>query len=306
LSLPEVISAVPPTEKNRALSQSSAPRALSAIIVCYRTAAELAAAIASLRAQREPPSEIIVIDNGAADGDPVPDGSQLKDVVVIRPSSNVGYGAACNLGVTSATGDELLLLNADVVLTADAIEKMRSRLARGLSAGVVGPRILAGESLQPSARAFPRLRTGLLGRRSPLTRLLARLGAPPAEFRRSYGPAGQVDWVSGACMLVRREAFEDIGGFDESYWLYWEDADLCRRLADCGWRIYHEPASVVHHATAASGINDRTIRAFHDSAMRFADQHIARNDLQKGLIRAALRLRCRVALALHARTGRLP
>jgi N-acetylglucosaminyl-diphospho-decaprenol L-rhamnosyltransferase len=277
---------------------------VSAVIVCYRTPAELAAAIGSLRAQREPPAEIIVVDNAAAEGQPLPEGLRSDGVSLIRPPANVGYGRGCNLGVASASGEQLLLLNADVVLTADAVSRMSERLAGDSQIGAVGPRILSGDNLQPSARAFPSLWTGLLGRRSPLTRMLARVRLYPSELRRSYGPGGQVDWVSGACLLVRREAFQAVGGFDPSYWMYWEDADLCRRLADRDWRIYHEPASVVHHSTGASGVNERTIRAFHDSAMCFADRYIARSMVQKSFIHAALRLRCRVALALHERTAR--
>ena len=95
-----------------------------------------------------------------------------------------------------------------------------------------------------------------------------------------------------------------MGGFDERYWMYWEDADLCRRLKDGGWRIYYEPQSVVHHATAASGVNAHTIRAFHESATRFAERYIARSDLQRRLIRSVLRARCKLALWMYGRSGR--
>jgi N-acetylglucosaminyl-diphospho-decaprenol L-rhamnosyltransferase len=104
--------------------------------------------------------------------------------------------------------------------------------------------------------------------------------------------------------MVRREAFDSVSGFDERYWMYWEDADFCRRLKDGGWRIYYEPASVVHHATGASGVNPRTLRAFHESASRFADRYIARSDVQRRLIRGVLRARCRLALWAYGRAGR--
>jgi GT2 family glycosyltransferase len=275
---------------------------LSAIIVAYRTPGEVAAAVESLRAQTMPPDEIVIVDNGAADDDPLPDLPELEGTRVVRPRSNVGYGAGCNLGVRSASGDELLILNADVVLEAGAMAALTGRLRSDERIAVVGPRIFSHGEVQLSARAFPSLRTGLLGRRSLLTRLLVRARRYPAEFQRVQGSGGPVDWVSGACMLVRRSAFDQVGGFDDGYWMYWEDADLCRRLVDYGWEVYFEPAGVVQHATGASGVSTRTIRAFHESAARFADRHIARTTLERTLIDAALEARTWVALWMFARS----
>ena len=264
---------------------------LTAVVVTYRTPAELAAALASLRAQTHRPDEIIVVDNGAADGAPLPTMDELDGARILRPGRNVGYGAGCNAAAAEAKGDELLFLNADVVLTAEACGELSDRLHADIGVGVVGPRIYSGGRLQQSARAFPSLRTGVLGRRSVLTRLLVRARRAPAELRPAYGGGGEVDWVSGACMLVRRSAFERIGGFDEGYWMYWEDADLCRRIADDGGRVYFEPAAVVHHATGASGVSERTIRAFHESAARFAARHVATGPVSRALIPLALRAR---------------
>jgi GT2 family glycosyltransferase len=105
-------------------------------------------------------------------------------------------------------------------------------------------------------------------------------------------------------MLVRREAFESVGGFDEGYWMYWEDADLCRRLVDRGWEVHFEPSAVAHHATGASGVSARTISAFHESAARFAARHIARTETEGKLIEAALRARTWLALRMYERGRR--
>lgn len=273
---------------------------LSAIIVAYRTPAELAAAVASLHAQSHPPDEIIVVDNGASEGSPVPALAELEGASIERPPRNLGYGAGCNLGVRGTSGDELLLLNADVVLSANACETMVGRMEGDSRTAVVGPRVFSGGRVQASARAFPSLRTGLLGRQSLLTGLLFRARRYPAEFRHTYGGAGPVDWVSGACMLVRRSAFEEVGGFDESYWMYWEDADLCRRLVNDGWQVHYEPTAVAHHATGASGTNERTITAFHESAARFAAKHLARTNLERRVIEQLLRARNRFVLRRFA------
>ncbi len=276
---------------------------LSAIIVAYRTPAEVAAAVASLRGQTLPPDDIVIVDNGAPDGDPLPELAGLEGARIERPQSNLGYGAGCNLGAQATSGDDLLILNADVVLTAGAIAALATRLRSDDRIAVVGPRIFSHGEVQLSARAFPSLRTGLLGRRSLLTRLLLRARRYPAEFRRVPGSGGPVDWVSGACMLVRRAAFDSVEGFDEGYWMYWEDADLCRRLVDEGWEVHFEPASVVDHATGASGTSARTIRAFHESAARFAARHIARTALERSLIRAVLETRTWFVLWMFARAG---
>src|SRR5215212_3911036 len=261
---------------------------LSAIIVSYRTPGEVAAAVASLRAQTDPPDEIVVVDNGAADSDPLPELADLEGVTIERPERNIGYGAGCNLGARVVSGDELLILNADVVLNPGAIAALTNRLRSDDRIAVVGPRIFSHGEVQLSARAFPSLRTGLLGRRSLLTRLLVRARRYPSEFQRVQGSGGTVDWVSGACALVRRAAFEEVGGFDEAYWMYWEDADLCRRLVDEGWDVHFEPAAAVQHATGASGVSPRTIRAFHKSAARFATRHIAKTTFERRLVEAAL------------------
>jgi len=104
-------------------------------------------------------------------------------------------------------------------------------------------------------------------------------------------------------MLIRRAAFDSVGGFDAGYWMYWEDADLCRRLVDGGWEVQFEPAAIVDHATGASGTSARTIRAFHESAARFAGRHIARTALERGLIQALLETRTWFVLWMFARSG---
>jgi GT2 family glycosyltransferase len=274
---------------------------LSAIIVAYRTPAEVIAAVASLRAQSRAPDEIIVVDNGAPEGAPLDCANGLAGVKFQHTALNVGFGGGCNVGAGAASGDALLILNADVVLERDATRELLSHLERDPGIAVVGPRMLSNGAVQPSARAFPSVRTGVLGRRSIATRVLLRAGRLPIELNPTRGRMGLVDWVSGACMLVRADAFWQVGGFDENYWMYWEDADLCRRLMNTGWTILYEPTAVVHHATGASGTSERTIRAFHDSAVRFAQQHITDSGLQHRLIRGALMARMTVVLRSWAR-----
>lgn len=277
---------------------------VSAVIVAFNTPTELAAAVCSLRAQTLPPEEIVIVDNGACEGTPSATLVAESDGTrVIRPMRNLGFGAGCNVGRQAVTHDHLLLLmNADVVMAPDATESLVRSLAERNRVAVAGPRIYAGEELQLSARTFPSVRTGLLGRRSVLTQLLRRLRSSPQELRHAHGGGGTVDWVSGACILVRPEAFEQVSGFDEAFWMYWEDADLCRRLWDRGWSVRYEPNAVAHHATGASGMSDRTIIAFHESAAEFARRYLAGGKVQAVLYRALLGVRKRVILLLFRRS----
>jgi N-acetylglucosaminyl-diphospho-decaprenol L-rhamnosyltransferase len=142
--------------------------------------------------------------------------------------------------------------------------------------------------------------TGFLGRSSRLTKVLAAMHRTPSGVSAALGPAGGVDWISGACMLVRRRAFEQVGGFDENYWMYWEDADICRRLQHRGWGARLCTEAQAHHSTGSSGHSERTIEAFHSSAARYYENHVARNAVAARLARSVLHARMRVMLHRHA------
>lgn len=279
-----------------------APSRLAAIVVYFRTYACLTSCLHGLRTQTLPPDEIIVIDNSSAvdglDVRPVPG----EDWRWVRAERNLGFGAACNLGAQIARSDYLLFLNADVVLRDDACEQLRLVVESSPGTGVIGPRIYGADGrIELSARTFPSVTTGLLGRSSLLTQMLARLRRTPSGVSAALGPAGRVDWISGACMLMPREAFEQVGGFDENYWMYWEDADICRRLRDRGWDARFCTDAQAHHSTGSSGQSRLTIEAFHTSAARYYERHVARNALTARLARGALKARMSVMLHRHAR-----
>jgi GT2 family glycosyltransferase len=105
-------------------------------------------------------------------------------------------------------------------------------------------------------------------------------------------------------MMARRSALAEVDGFDEGYWMYWEDADLCRRLAEHDWAVHFEPDAVIHHATGASGTNERTVAAFHTSASRFATRWIARNRIERELFQRILAVRASLAVRNVRSTSR--
>lgn len=220
-----------------------------------------------------------------------------------RPASNLGFGAACNLGARATGSDHLLFLNADLTLSSEACEQLCAAAGENPQIAVVGPRLYGADGeIELSARAFPSAWTGILGRSTLTTRLLRRIGATPKPVSNALShEATVVDWVSGACMLIRRRAFDEVGGFDQNYWMYWEDADICRRLKDQGWSAMLCTEAQAHHSTGSSGHDERTIEAFHSSAARYYERHVASNAVTARLARSVLFARKRAMLHRHVR-----
>ena len=186
---------------------------------------------------------------------------------------NLGYGGAVNEAIRSLPSDVqwVLVSNPDVVLTAGAIDALVAAGNSDPRIGAVGPMIMTDDEVYPSARAVPSLRTGI-GHA-----LFANiwLGNPwTSAYRRdSSGDPVRRDagWLSGACMLVRKSAFDELGGFDNGYFMYFEDVDLGYRLGKAGYRNVYEPAAVVVHSGAHSTSDHsvRMIAVHHESARRF-------------------------------------
>jgi len=184
---------------------------------------------------------------------------------------------------------------------AGAIATLRAELAQTEHCALVGPRILnADGSVQGSARGDPDMLTGLFGRTGALGRMLpwlavAKRNVVSEAAIRSRHDSTVVDWLSGACMLARRDALEKVNGFDERYFLYWEDADLCRRLRAVGYHVRYVPGAKAIHRVGHSSRSARAsaIRAFHESAYLYYTIHVAPKPLQpkRWLARAILAAR---------------
>jgi len=275
---------------------------LSAILVNYNAGGELALALRSIQGDCEQiPWEVVVVDNASSDGSAAAVES-APHATLIRNATNVGFGRAVNQGVAVSKAPLLLLMNPDCRLVVGAIATLRSVLDADTACAVVGPRILDPDgAVQGSARGDPDMLTGLFGRTGALRGLLpflpvARRNVVVEDAVRSSAPSIVVDWLSGACLLIRRDAFLAAGGFDERFFLYWEDADLCRRLRKRGFHIRYVPgATAVHQVGRSSQTALRSsIRAFHASAYLYYATHVAPGALnpKRLLARALLGARC--------------
>jgi N-acetylglucosaminyl-diphospho-decaprenol L-rhamnosyltransferase len=240
----------------------------SAVTVNYRSWPYTLRCIDSLYATGYEDFEVVIVDN---DQEAPPE--IQHPVRLIRNPQNVGFARACNQGMEASKGENVLFINPDTVVEGDFFESLEGFLDENPRAGVVGPKIVGFEGdVQLTARKELSFLSGILGRTSLLTRLfpknpLVKRLFPAAE--KLTGPTA-VDWIAGTCMAVRRRTLEEIGGMDERFFMYFEDADLCRRAREAGWLVYYLPQiEVLHHSGASSGDRSRAIWNLHKSAFLY-------------------------------------
>lgn len=282
------------------------PPRVTAVLVNYNAGAELRRALQSIAAEMgEQPWEAFVVDNASVDGSAAIAEEFAPHARLIANRENVGFARGVNQGVRAGTASRVLIMNPDCRLVAGAMAALMSALEAYPSCAIVGPRILDPDgSVQGSARGDPNMFTGLFGRTTLLRRLLpwlsvSRRNVVSAEDARDDGDSVVVDWLSGACMLARKDALEKVNGFDERYFLYWEDADVCRRLRGAGYHVRYLPGATAIHLVAHSSQRARSvaIRAFHESAYLYYSTHVAPQGLFKRVLaRGLLKVRCYMRL----------
>jgi N-acetylglucosaminyl-diphospho-decaprenol L-rhamnosyltransferase len=281
---------------------------VAVVTVSYNSSGELAGFLDSVASGDLAPRTVIA-DNASADIDDTTAIAATRNASVLPLGENRGYGGAINAAVRSLPSDVrfVLISNPDVRLGHDTVTRLTDALIDHPQAGAVGPRVLNEDGTPyPSARAFPSLRNGIghavlypIWKGNPWSRRYLAHRTESSELR-------QVDWLSGSCLMVRRSAFDQIGGFDEGYFMYFEDVDLGYRLAKGGWdRLYVPSTSIIHsgaHSTTSE--SSRMVRAHHDSAYRYLSKKYA------GPVLAPLRWALRVGLDVRAwlltRGGRQP
>ena len=246
----------------------STPSGVSVVIVNFHSAELTVDCVASLRADGA--EDIVVVDNASGDGCRELVAAADPAVRFHALPSNRGYGAAANAGVPLTRGSVVVIANPDLLVRPGALAVLAAAFRADPKTGAVGPRIDRPDGTRyPSARAFPNLVdaaghgfVGLVTAANPWSRRYLRTDAEEA---------GPVDWVSGAFMAVRREAWDEVGGFDERFFMFMEDVDLCWRLHAAGWTVRYEPAARVMHLEGASRAVApyRMIVAHHRSLLRY-------------------------------------
>jgi hypothetical protein len=229
---------------------------LSTVLVNYRSRDDLLECLAALAADTEGlPCETVVVDNSPSEGALAAVAARFPEVRGIANTENVGFARAVNQGIAASAGAFVLLVNPDCVIAKGSIPALLAHLRAHPRTAIAGPRIVDSDgALQLSARSFPNHLTFLFNRYSLLTRLF-----PNNPWSRRYlltdwdhRSVRDVDWLSGACMLVRREAIGQVGGMDERFFMFNEDVDWCRRMMLAGWAVTYVPdAEVVHHIGAS-------------------------------------------------------
>jgi N-acetylglucosaminyl-diphospho-decaprenol L-rhamnosyltransferase len=222
----------------------------AAVVVNHNTRDELLACLGTL--VHAGADEIVVVDAGSSDGSAGAVRAHHPDVRVLE-LDNLGFGRAANAGVAASGADVVVVANADTRFPAGAVRAMADHLAADERVGALGPLIRFPDGrLQWSARAFPSI-TQAIGH------ALLGMWRPDNRWTRAYRLTDwdhlserEVDWVSGACLALRREAFDAVGGFDPSYFMFVEDVDLCARLWEAGWSVVFSPVAEVTHVVGAS------------------------------------------------------
>ena len=246
---------------------------VSAIVINYNARQHLLECVRSLRA--EGVKDIVVADNDSSDGSREALRRDDRDARFVPTGGNHGYGGGANRGADCVRGDAeaFLVMNPDTVLHPGAVKAMVEALEADDGVGIVGPRLENPDgSLYPSARKVPSIAEslghGFLGLFAPSNRWTRRYRMVDVPI----DDARQVDWVSGACFLIRRSCWDDLSGFDESYFMFLEDVDLCSRAAAHGWKVVFEPAARVTHVVGVSRARRpyRMALEHHRSLMRFA------------------------------------
>lgn len=245
---------------------------IDVVVVSYNSAATLRDAVSALAEAEN--VNVIVVDNDSQDGS-VDSVAGLR-LTVLPTTVNRGFASGCNRGLEAGSAPYVLFLNPDARIDVDALGRLVSVLASDAGTGLVAPRVVAEDgSLEYSQRRYPRVRS-TFAQAFLLPRLLPRAAWADECIRdpRAYAESGDCEWVSGACMLVRRSAIEAIGGWDEGFFLYGEDIDLCRRMWEGGYSVRYEASATATHIGGASSPRGRSIPFLARGRIRFARKHL--------------------------------
>lgn len=264
--------------------KSADRRQCSIVIVNYKTPGLCIDSVRSLAVEGKGEVEVLLVDNASGDDSvetlkssiDVGEGSNIR---LISSAENAGFSAGNNIGINLSVGEFVLLLNSDTVVRPGAVELLVKTLRENPGVGMVSPRLEWPDGrLQNSCFRFHHPVQELMHAASTgfVTKLLSRFDLPLPATPECSNP----DWVSFACVLIRRQVFEDVGLLDEGFFMYYEDVDFCRRVRTAGWQIVNNPnARVVHlrggssKVKFATALRKRLPRYVYESRARYYHKH---------------------------------
>jgi N-acetylglucosaminyl-diphospho-decaprenol L-rhamnosyltransferase len=252
----------------------SAEPEIRVVVVTFRSGEVIGSFLDTLAKATARSYEVVIVDNSPELDDGTAAAARRPEARLVRPGRNLGYGAACNRGAAGARGGWVVISNADIAFAAGALDELIDAGGRWPAGGAFGPGIVNPDgALYPSARDLPSLSRGIghalfgwFWPTNPWT----------ASYRRERGTPTEMaaGWLSGSVQLLRREAFESVAGFDESYFMFMEDVDLNRRMGLSGWSSVYVPSAVVEHLGGHSTkrTSRRMVIAHHRSMVRYLNR----------------------------------
>lgn len=278
---------------------------LSVLIVTHHSGREIEKCLRSVKKYLDRENlqyEICVVDNASPDETIGIIRSNFPEVKLICEDRNLGFSAGINRALGATSAPFVLWLNPDTEIMEGGFRAVLEKFRTHPRLGIAGLKIMdPGGTVQLSCRSFPSYETALFNRYSILTRLFP--GNPVSErylnSRWDHSTEREVDWVSGACLMHRREAAEKIGGLDEKFFMYCEDVDFCYRARKAGWQVWYLPQVVVQHAIGASARRrpQAMILEHHRSMWHYYKKHFPRNLLKDAVVLCGIFLRCLAAMA---------
>jgi N-acetylglucosaminyl-diphospho-decaprenol L-rhamnosyltransferase len=278
---------------------------LSIIIVNYHSSQMLGDCLESINLTiQKIQFEVILIDNSSEDEGLASILKSYPNTLFINNSKNTGFARANNQGAKIASGDFLIFINPDTIMTEGAIESMLDYIRSDSSIGIIGPKVLnPDQTIQYSCRKFPTIWSGLFNRYSLMTRLF-----PNNRYSRDYlmldydhNSIRSVDWVSGCCMMIPVSTFKKINGFDENYFLFIEDVDLCHAVKEVDLRVVYFSNSKIFHKISSSNSQAtfRVIIKRHQGMIYYNQKHRKSNFIMRHLINSMIMARCLLQILLN-------
>ncbi len=281
---------------------------LSIVIVNYNTRSYLANYL--MRLTDSIPAgamvDVWVVDSCSRDESVKMVRENFPEVGLIENRVNVGYAKAANQGIKACSGKYVVVSNTDIYILGNALEKLMEYLDAHPDTGIVGPKVYDNPgktSVQSSCRSFPSIQTALFNRYSLLTKLFPRNPWSKRYLMSNWNhdEPMEVDWVSGCFFIARRDALENVNSFDEDFFMYNEDVDLCYRIKKAGWKVAYCSYAEIAHKIGASRINSRAVRERHRGMWLFYSKHYAKNRLLDLPIKLGILIRMSFSL-LNTRT----